>query len=81
MFLNIMLFIAMLFTTTYSRSLVIPIDSANIISRNINTTFYNTLDNQTQVLVGGCDSTMYGCCQDNVSYCTNVNCTSCESII
>lgn len=31
-----------------------------------------------EVIIGGCSSTEYGCCQDNVTSCVNQTCYNCE---
>lgn len=62
MFLNIMLFIAMLITTAYTRP-ILDIHNAS----NTNTT-----------LLGGCSGTVFGCCHDNQTYCANMNCSNCK---
>ncbi len=31
-----------------------------------------------QTLIGNCSSTMYGCCEDNTTYCVNANCSNCH---
>ena len=38
----------------------------------------NLLNNTYYVnRLGGCYGTYFGCCKDNISYCTNMNCTNC----
>ena len=39
-------------------------------SNLLNNTYYNNI-------LGGCSSTYFGCCKDNISYCNNMNCTNC----
>ena len=57
-------FLMSLFATAFSMPIII---------HTMNDTNYTEYIN----MVGGCIGTHFGCCKDNISFCMNMNCSSC----
>ena len=46
---------------------------------SFNTTSFNATSFNTTHIIGGCESTLYGCCLDNTTACSNFDCSNCNS--